>query len=55
VIVKSDVGNLVLGNVDCQVVLKVDRDYKEGEQVFASYGQERSNSDLLITYVFALF
>ncbi|KAL3675058.1 hypothetical protein R1sor_025006 [Riccia sorocarpa] len=34
------------------VVLRVDRDYRVGEQVFVSYGADRSNSDLLISYGF---
>jgi hypothetical protein len=34
------------------VVLQVDRNYKQGDQVFASYGQERPNYDLLIRYKF---
>lgn len=37
---------------DQAVVFPVDRNYKEGEQVFTSYGRERSNADLLITYGF---
>ncbi|KAG0600309.1 hypothetical protein M758_11G023400 [Ceratodon purpureus] len=37
---------------DQAVVFQVDRSYKEGEQVFTSYGRERSNADFLITYGF---
>jgi histone-lysine N-methyltransferase SETD3 len=37
---------------DQAVVLTVDRNYKEGEQVFTSYGRDRSNADFLITYGF---
>ncbi|CAM6111078.1 unnamed protein product [Calypogeia fissa] len=38
--------------VDQAVVLNVDRNYKEGQQVFVNYGQDRPNSDLLISYGF---
>lgn len=34
------------------VVLRVDKSFKLGEQVFSSYGQNRPNSDLLISYGF---
>ncbi|KAI5069526.1 hypothetical protein GOP47_0015827 [Adiantum capillus-veneris] len=34
------------------VVLRVDKGYTLGQQVFASYGQNRPNSDLLISYGF---
>jgi hypothetical protein len=37
---------------DQSVVLQVDKNYKQGDQVFASYGQERPNYDLLISYGF---
>jgi hypothetical protein len=33
-----------------QVILQVDKNYNQGDQVFASYGQERPNYDLLIRY-----
>ncbi|KAG6540958.1 hypothetical protein Mapa_017679 [Marchantia paleacea] len=37
---------------DEAVVLKVDRDYRVGDQVFVTYGLDRPNSDLLISYGF---
>lgn len=37
---------------DNMIVLVADRDYEEGEEVFCSYGVERSNADLLISYGF---
>ncbi|KAL2623620.1 hypothetical protein R1flu_003825 [Riccia fluitans] len=37
---------------DEAVVLRTDRDYRVGDQVFISYGADRPNSDLLISYGF---